>query len=131
MTHAQGRRRPVDDDVDLDDEEYFDDAQASPDASEWFDPPMECRKPHTGPTVDTTHITPTVQGSGVIAILQQAWGVVGGFTERLADVAYDYVPDSVSRSTVCSAPSTACVLISHTSTCVTSVGHLCARSQCF
>ena len=28
--HAQGRRKAVDDDVDLDDEEYFDDAQASP-----------------------------------------------------------------------------------------------------
>ncbi len=28
VTHAQGRRRSVDDDVDLDDEEYFDDAQA-------------------------------------------------------------------------------------------------------
>ena len=30
VTHAQGRRRAVEDDVDLDDEEYFDDAQARP-----------------------------------------------------------------------------------------------------
>jgi hypothetical protein len=43
-----------------------------------------------------------VQGFGVSSVLRQAWGAVGSLTERLADVAYDYVPDSVARSTVCS-----------------------------
>lgn len=42
-----------------------------------------------------------LQGFGLTSILQQAWEFVGRQTERLADVAYDYVPESVSRSTVC------------------------------
>lgn len=45
-----------------------------------------------------------LQGFGVTAVLRQAWSAVGSLTERLADVAYDYVPDSVSRPTVCSSP---------------------------
>ena len=53
-----------------------------------------------------TCVTPPLclQGFGVTAVLRQAWSAVGSLTERLADVAYDYVPDSVSRPTVRSGP---------------------------
>ncbi|CAK0782540.1 hypothetical protein CVIRNUC_005758 [Coccomyxa viridis] len=77
VAHAQGRRRSGDDDVDLDDEEHYDEDQ----------------------------------GFGVTAVLRQAWGAVSNLTERLADVAYDYVPESVSRPTVVLAVRAALILL--------------------
>lgn len=67
----------------------------------------------------TAHVP---QGFGVSSVLRQAWGAVGSLTERLADVAYDYVPDSVSRSTVCS--------VSHAASYVTHKWHLCMQCNC-
>ena len=112
VAHAQGRRRPADDEVDLDDEEYFDEDQASLAAlrrSSIPSPFTSCLVtgiPH-GPLLNysrrrecCTVCGSVLQGFGVTTVLKQAGGMVGNLTERLADVAYDYVPESVSRSTV-------------------------------